>query len=89
MKGTRAGLWALAVVALGVLLLGGCAQDDKIYVSNITDGHGRACTFVYTARDGSVGGGEGRDIDVSQLDCEYPPAGRMPGRPTTQPLSAP
>jgi hypothetical protein len=71
-----------AGLALGVLVLAGCATHDEIYVSNFTDAHGRACTFVYTAREGE-GFGESRDVDVSQLDCEYPPPGRSPAPPTT------
>jgi hypothetical protein len=77
----------LAAPALSVLLLTGCAVNDEIYVSNFTDAHGRACTFVYTAQEG-VGIGEGRDVDVSQLDCEYPPEGRTPGPPGTSRLDA-
>ncbi|GAA3670965.1 hypothetical protein GCM10022224_038990 [Nonomuraea antimicrobica] len=74
------------VAALGVLVLAGCAQDDEIYVTTVTDSHGRACTFVYTAREGE-GFNSSRDVDVSQLDCEYPPAGRTPGKPTTVHMS--
>ena len=48
-----------AGLALGVLVLAGCATHDEIYVSNFTDAHGRACTFVYTAREGE-GFGESR-----------------------------
>ncbi|MDF5758899.1 hypothetical protein [Spongiactinospora sp. TRM90649] len=80
--------WWPVGLAAGVLLVTGCAVDEQIYVSNITDNHGRVCTFVYTSTEG-VGWGAGRDIDVSQLDCEYPPPGRSPGKPTTIPMSPP
>ena len=72
---------------LSVLVLTGCATNDELYVSNFTDAHGRACTFVYTAQEGQ-GMGDGRDVDVSQLDCEYPPAGRSPAPPSTTHLDA-
>ncbi len=71
-----------AGLAVAALALTGCATNDEIYVSSFTDAHGRACTFVYTAQEGE-GIGEGRDVDVSQLDCEYSPPGRSPGPPTT------
>jgi hypothetical protein len=71
-----------AGLAVAALALVGCATNDEIYVSSFTDAHGRACTFVYTAQEGEDYG-EGRDVDVSQLDCEYPPPGRTPGPPTT------
>jgi hypothetical protein len=76
-----------AGLALGVFVLAGCATHDEIYVSNFTDAHGRACTFVYTAREGE-GFGESRDVDVSQLDCEYPPPGRNTAPPTTTHLDS-
>ncbi|MBL7497407.1 hypothetical protein I6A84_15385 [Frankia sp. CNm7] len=77
-------------LTVGALALAGCGKpNDQIYVSNITDSHGRVCTFVYTAREGEGWGGGGRDVDVSELDCEYPPAGSTPGQPTTVPLSPP
>ncbi|MFI0420197.1 hypothetical protein [Spongiactinospora sp. 9N601] len=81
-------LWRAAIMAAGVLLLAGCAIDEQIFVSNITDSHGRVCTFVYTSTEGE-GWGSGRDIDVSQLDCEYAPPGRSPGPPTTVPMAPP
>ncbi len=71
-----------AAPILLVLTLAGCAQDDEIYVSTVTDSHGRACTFVYTARDGEDVW-SGNDVDVSQLDCEYPPDGEEPGKTET------
>ncbi|GAA4596407.1 hypothetical protein GCM10023194_68550 [Planotetraspora phitsanulokensis] len=67
---------------MAALVLTGCANDDEIFVSNFSDSHGRACTFVYTAREGESWTSS-RDVDVSQLDCEYPPAGRTPGPPRT------
>lgn len=70
--------WRYAFTAAAddlALALSGCATNDEIYVSSFTDAHGRACTFVYTAREGE-GFGDGRDVDVSQLDCEYAPPGR-------------
>ncbi|GAA5038059.1 hypothetical protein HNP84_003258 [Thermocatellispora tengchongensis] len=83
---TRRRAWAwCAVVGVAVLTLTGCATDDEIFVSNFTDAHGRACTFVYTARAGE-GWNSSTDVDVSQLDCEYPPAGRTPGPPRTEHL---
>lgn len=77
--------WALrgAGLAVAALALTGCALNDEIYVSSFTDAHGRACTFVYTAREGAAFTDDGRDVDVSQLDCEYPPPGQAPGPPTT------
>ncbi|GII59740.1 hypothetical protein Pth03_81290 [Planotetraspora thailandica] len=86
MNGRRA---KVLCVALGVaaLTLTGCATDDEIYVSNFADEHGRACTFVYTAQEGE-GWNSSRDVDVSQLDCEYPPAGRTPAPPVTKHLDA-
>jgi hypothetical protein len=74
-------------LALAALVLSGCATSDEIYVSSFSDAHGRACTFVYTAREGE-GFGDGRDVDVSQLDCEYPPEGRSPAPPTTTHLDS-
>jgi hypothetical protein len=74
----------LAAVALAVA---GCAVNDEIYVSSFTDSHGRACTFVYTAQEGESYG-EGRDVDVSQLDCEYSPPGQSPGPSTTTRLDS-
>ncbi|MEV4172048.1 hypothetical protein [Nonomuraea sp. NPDC049709] len=80
--------WSAALLcALAAATLAGCAEDDEIYVSNFSDSHGRACTFVYTAREGE-GWNDSRDVDVSQLDCEYPPAGRNPGPPVTSHLDA-
>jgi hypothetical protein len=76
-----------AGLATAVLVLAGCATSDEIYVSNFGDAHGRACTFVYTAREGQ-GLGDGRDVDVSQLDCEYPPTGLSPAPPTTTHLDS-
>ncbi|MGV9775255.1 hypothetical protein [Streptosporangium sp. NPDC003464] len=67
---------------MAALALTGCAADDEIFVSNFSDSHGRACTFVYTAREGESWNSS-RDVDVSQLDCEYPPVGRTPGPPVT------
>ncbi|MFI7130853.1 hypothetical protein ACIBQ1_34550 [Nonomuraea sp. NPDC050153] len=82
MSARSATKWGAALGVAALTLVAGCANDDEIYVSNFSDSHGRACTFVYTAREGEGWGGS-RDVDVSQLDCEYPPAGRAPGPPTT------
>jgi hypothetical protein len=84
----RNGALSGAGLVLAVLVLSGCATSDEIYVSNFSDAHGRACTFVYTAREGEGFGGSGRDVDVSQLDCEYPPEGRSPAPPTTTHFNA-
>jgi hypothetical protein len=84
----RSGAVRGAGAVVGLLLLTGCAVNDEIYVSNFADAHGRACTFVYTAREGEGLFGGGRDVDVSQLDCEYPPAGRSPAPPATTHLDA-
>ncbi|WP_125777046.1 hypothetical protein [Antribacter gilvus] len=79
---------AAALALLTTATLAGCAEpDDEIYVTTVTDSHGRACTFVYTARDGASWT-DARDVDVSQLDCEYPPAGKEPGESTTERLDA-
>lgn len=86
MSGRSAKLrWAgLGVAALS---LAGCATNDEIYVTNFSDSRGRACTFVYTSQEGE-GWNSSRDVDVSQLDCECPPAGRTPGPPVTNHLDA-
>jgi hypothetical protein len=76
-----------AGLAVAALALAGCAVNDEIYVSSFTDAHGRAYTFVYTAQEGEEFG-DGRDVDVSQLDCEYAPPGRSPGPPTTTHLDS-
>lgn len=82
------------VLALGaVVAAAGCQSpppDDEMYVKTFTDGHGRACTVVYTvqARSGNNNDVEGRDIDVSQVDCEYPPTGRQPQPDKTSKLDA-
>ena len=76
-----------AGLAVAALAVAGCAVNDEIYVSSFTDSHGRACTFVYTAQEGESYG-EGRDVDVSQLDCEYAPPGQTPGPSTTTRLDA-
>lgn len=78
----RARIVTTAVLAGVVLGTTGCQPPlgDELYVQTFTDSHGRACTVVYTvqARNESAIDGEGRDIDVTKVDCEYPPAGRQP-----------
>lgn len=92
----RARVRVLAIVmALGgaAIAAAGCQStppDDEMYVKTFTDGHGRACTVVYTvqARYDKNNDGEGRDIDVTQVDCEYPPTGRQPEPGKTSKLDA-
>lgn len=85
---------ALAGVALAATGCQAPPPDDEMYVQTFTDTHGRACTAVYTvqAGDGSGADSEGRDIDVTQVDCEYLPAGQQaqPGKITQlDPVPAP
>ncbi|MBE1878350.1 hypothetical protein [Myceligenerans pegani] len=73
---------AIVVGVLGsVMTLSGCSEPvpERVYVESFTDAHGRACTFVYTTEPGSDAD-PGADTDISQIDCEYPPEGREPGR---------
>ncbi|WP_280496828.1 hypothetical protein [Nocardia asiatica] len=81
---------ALAFVAAATAGCESAPPDDEMYFKTFTDGHGRACTVVYTvqARHGGSNDAEARDIDVTQVDCEYPPAGRQAGSDKTSKLDA-
>jgi hypothetical protein len=74
----RTRIAAVPVAAAVVAILAGCA--DRSEVATFTDEHGRACTATV------VIDGDDRDKEATTLDCEYPPAGRTPGRTTQQPL---
>ncbi|MEO3858703.1 hypothetical protein [Acrocarpospora sp. B8E8] len=75
----RTVVWC-AGLGMAAFSVAGCATDDEIYVSS----------FVYTSQE-PAGLGDSRDVDVSQLDCEYPPPGQRhpmdfgaePSPPTT------
>jgi hypothetical protein len=60
--------------------------DDKVFVSGFTDTHGRVCTFAFTSQNSWD---SPRDIDVGQVDCEFPPEGEDPGGEETVQLDLP
>ncbi|MBV7698878.1 hypothetical protein [Streptomyces sp. TRM70350] len=81
-------LWGLGVaVAAGAaaLLLAGCstAPTDYSEVVTFTDGHGRVCTAAVVVDQEQ---NQGRDYEISSLDCDYPPEGRTPGPTGYSPL---
>lgn len=75
------------ILALGTLTACG-EPSENVYVYSFTDDHDRICTFVYTLREGSWNSG-GRDVDVSQIDCEFPEEGSEPGEHSSEELEVP
>ncbi|MEO5874807.1 MAG: hypothetical protein ABIS86_14205 [Streptosporangiaceae bacterium] len=65
----------VAVTLTGVGFLAGCAQGDEVEERSFVDQHGRACAYVLVVdREDSGDDGGPPDLDVGDVDCDYPPS---------------